>query len=108
VELLVALEPETVVPGHGEVCGPEVLGQCAAYLDFVLETARAAREAGLTPLEAASEVDLGAFADLLDRERIVGNLYRAYADLEDRTDVDLAAALADMITFNGGPLTTHA
>ena len=108
VDLLLALEPETVVPGHGPVCGPEVLQDCAAYLDFVLDTARAAREAGLAPLAAARETGLGAFAHLLDEERIVGNLYRAYADLDGRTDVDLAAALADMITFHGGPLTTHA
>jgi cyclase len=62
----------------------------------------------LTPLETARESDLGPFADLLDSERIVGNLHRAYADLHDRTDLDLAAALSDMITLNGGPLTTHA
>lgn len=108
VQRLIALEPEVVVPGHGDVCGVEVLHDCAAYLDFVLETARSARAAGLTPLEAAREVDLRGFADLLDTERIVGNLHRAYADLEDRSDLDLAAALADMITVNGGPLTTHA
>jgi cyclase len=108
LERLLALDPETVVPGHGDVCGPEVLQQCADYLDFVLDTARAGLAAGLTPLETADQSDLGAFADLLDSERIVGNLHRAYADLQDRTDLDLAAALGDMITLNGGPLTTHA
>ena len=108
VERLLPLEPEIVVPGHGDVCGPEVLQQCADYHDFVLDTARAGLAAGLTPLETSRESDLGAFADLLDSERIVGNLHRAYADLHDRTDLDLAAALSDMITLNGGPLTTHA
>ena len=108
VERLLGLEPAIVVPGHGHVCGPEVLQHCVDYLDFVLDAARAGLTAGLTPLETARESDLGAFADLLDSERIVGNLHRAYADLQDRTDVDLAAALADMITLNGGPLTTHA
>ena len=108
VERLLALEPEIVVPGHGDVCGPEVLQQCADYHDFVLDTARAGLAAGLTPLETSRESDLGAFADLLDSERIVGNLHRAYADLQERTDLDLAAALSDMITLNGGPLTTHA
>lgn len=108
VERLMALEPAVVVPGHGPVCGAEVLEHCAAYLDFVLETARAARATGLAPLEAARATDLGAFADLLDPERIVGNLHRAYADLDERSDVDLPAALADMLTYNGGPLTTHA
>lgn len=108
IERLLELEPEIVVPGHGEVCGPEVLQQCADYLDFVLDVARSGLAAGLTPLEAARESDLGVFADLLDSERIVGNLHRAYADLQGRTDLDLAAALGDMITLNGGPLTTHA
>src|SRR3954449_4916570 len=37
VERLLALEPEIVVPGHGDVCGPEALQQCADYLDFVLD-----------------------------------------------------------------------
>ena len=108
VDRLLALDPEVVVPGHGTVCGPEALEQCAAYLDFVLETAQAARAGGLTPLEAARDTDLGGFADLLDCERIVGNLHRAYADLDGRSDLDAVAALADMIAYNGGPLTTHA
>ena len=108
LERLLVLDPEIVVPGHGQVCGPEVLQQCVDYLDFVLDTARAGMAAGLTPLQTARESDLGGFADLLDSERIVGNLHRAYADLDNRTDLDLAAALADMITLNGGPLTTHA
>ena len=108
LERLLALDPEIVVPGHGQVCGSEVLQQCADYVDFVLDTARAGMAAGLTPLQTARESDLGGFADLLDSERIVGNLHRAYADLDNRADLDLAAALADMITLNGGPLTTHA
>ena len=61
--------------------------------------------AGLSPLEAARETDLGAYAELLDAERIVGNLHRAYAELAgaDRgAPVDVLAAFADMITFNGG------
>ena len=84
LERLLALDPEIVVPGHGQVCGSEVLQQCADYVDFVLDTARAGMAAGLTPLQTARESDLGGFADLLDSERIVGNLHRAYADLDNR------------------------
>jgi hypothetical protein len=39
-------------------------------------TSHVAVEAGIDPLEAARQTDLGAFADLLDAERIVGNLHR--------------------------------
>ncbi|HEX4815685.1 MAG TPA: MBL fold metallo-hydrolase [Nonomuraea sp.] len=100
-----ALGAETVVPGHGEVCGPEVYDRVEGYLRFVQETARRGREAGLSPLETARETDLGEWGGLLDAERIVGNLHRAYAELDGRppgAPIDLAAAVLDMIAYNGG------
>ena len=73
---------------------------------------REGRAAGLTPLEAARATDLGEFKDLLDSERIVGNLHRAYLELdgaERGAPVDLAATLGDMVAYNGGqPLSCHA
>jgi cyclase len=39
----------------------------------------------------------------------VGNLHRAYADLGAADQVDVRAALGDMVTFNGGrPLSCYA
>ena len=106
------LGAQTLVPGHGPVCGPEAIDDVLAYLIFVQDTARGARAVGLTPLEAARATDLGEFKDLLDSERIVGNLHRAYLELDgaDRgAPIDLAKALGDMIAYNGGrPLTCHA
>jgi cyclase len=68
--------------------------------------------AGLTPLEAARETDLGEYAGLLDAERIVGNLHRAYAEVRGGArgaPLDIVAALTDMVAYNGGqPLTCHA
>jgi hypothetical protein len=101
--------------GYGHlhpVCGPEVIDDVLAYLIFVQDTARRAKTAGLSPLEGARTADLGRFKDLLDAERIVGNLYRAYLELdgaERAAPVDLAMALGDMLAYNGGrPLTCHA
>jgi cyclase len=59
------------------------------------------------------ETDLGQYAGLHDRERIVGNLHRAYADLDETQErgakLNVAAALIDMVTYNGGkPLSCHA
>jgi len=100
------------VPGHGPVCGPEVIDDVLAYLRFVQDLAREAKAAGLTPLEAARQADLGGFKDLLDAERVVGNLHRAYLELDQAergAEVDLVRALGDMIAYNGGqPLTCHA
>ncbi|MER7208684.1 MBL fold metallo-hydrolase [Streptosporangium sp. NPDC000239] len=99
----------TIVPGHGDVCGPEVIGRVRGYLRFVMDTAEHGRAAGLSPLETARETDLGEYGALLDPERIVGNLHRAYADLDGAAlggPVDLTTVITDMLAFNGGrPLT---
>ncbi|HYO86196.1 MAG TPA: MBL fold metallo-hydrolase [Dermatophilaceae bacterium] len=106
------LDAETIVPGHGSVCGPEVIDRVQDYLRFVQDVARRGQQAGLTPLEVARETDLGDFAGLLDPERIVGNLHRAYAELDGVPPggtLDLSAAISDMIAFNGGrPLSCYA
>jgi cyclase len=50
----------TIVPGHGPVSGPAVLDEMLGYLRFVLDVARRGMAAGLSPLDAAREADLGA------------------------------------------------
>jgi cyclase len=109
VSALRKLGAQTIVPGHGPVCGPEVIDTVLGYLTFVLDLARAGRAAGVEPLVAARDADLGVYAELTDRERLVGNLHRAYAELDGAprgAAIDFATALADMRTYNGGrPLT---
>jgi cyclase len=99
------LEPEVIVPGHGPPGGIEMVATCGAYLRFVQQSAERAVAAGLTPLEAARELDLGDFGGLLDPERLAGNLHRAYAECHGAQPgeaIDLAAAFGDMIELNGG------
>lgn len=99
----------TIVPGHGAPGDRGLIETVVGYLEFVLATAADGMAAGLPPLETAKQTDLGPYADWLDRERIVGNLHRAYADLDPAREVDILAALADMITYNGGkPLSCYA
>jgi cyclase len=102
----------TIVPGHGPVCGPEVIDDVLGYLHFIQDLARDGKAAGLSPLDAARRADLGAYARLTDAERVVGNLHRAYLELAggDRgAPIDIIAALRDMVAYNGGrPLTCHA
>jgi cyclase len=114
-EVIRPLGARTIVAGHGPVSGPEVIDDALGYLRFVLDTAAAGMTAGLSPLDAARETDLGRYAGWIDPERIVGNLHRAYADLSGDGDgapdrcVDVMAALSDMVIFNGGrPLTCRA
>jgi len=112
LEQLRLLEAEIIVPGHGEVCGPEVIDTVMGYIRFVQDAARLGHAEGIAPLALARQLDLGEYDHLLDAERIVGNLHRAYAELnggEPGTRIDAAAALADMVAYNGGqPLTCRA
>jgi cyclase len=108
--VVAAIPAQTIVPGHGGPCDNTLIATTIGYLEFVLATAADARAAGLTPLDAARDVDLGEYAAWLDRERIVGNLHRAYRDLDGTGDqLDVPAVLLDMIDYNGGrPLTCYA
>jgi cyclase len=106
--VLAPIPARTIVPGHGSPCGGDLIDMVVSYLTFVLETAQDGMSAGLSPLEAARETGLGDYAGWLDRERIVGNLHRAYCDLGG-PEVDIRAALADMVAYNGGrPLACYA
>ena len=100
-----ALAPATIVPGHGPVCGPEVLDEVESYLRFVQEVAGEAAAAGASPLEAARSCDLGPFAPWHDRERLVGNLHRALSEVRgepEATPLDYPAIWMEMVEFNGG------
>ncbi|WP_369371209.1 MBL fold metallo-hydrolase [Promicromonospora sp. Populi] len=108
LEGLRALRPSVVVPGHGDIGGPELIDEVADYLRFVVEAAASARARGLSPLQAARQLDLARFAGLLDPERIVGNLHQAYGEL-DGTPVDPGTVFQEMYEFNGKrPLECHA
>ncbi|MER6484568.1 MULTISPECIES: MBL fold metallo-hydrolase [Streptomyces] len=113
-----ALDPAVVVAGHGVVGGVEVLDATEAYLLWLQELARQGVSAGLTAPEVAREADLGSFAGLLDPERIVPNLYRAFAEERGRTHggaLDMSAVIAEMDTmfeemaaYRGAPPVCHA
>jgi cyclase len=94
------------------VCGPEALDTPGEYLRLLQTIANEAKETGLSPLETARHVDLGAFADLSHPERLAGNLHRAFAECEGARPgdpIDVVTALADMVALNGGrPLSCQA
>jgi cyclase len=105
VERLQALGAETIVPGHGEVCGPDALQDQLDYLRFVQSVASDAVASGTGALEAARATDLGRFAAWHDPERIVGNLHRAMAEengVAPGADIDILTAIGEMITYNNG------
>lgn len=109
-----ALQPEIIVPGHGPVCrGDEiatVLTRLSGYVEFLSEVATAGHAEGRSPKEAAiaAKTHLGPFAAWQEAERLVGNLHRAYSELDGHelgSRIDAIQVFTDMIELNGGPIT---
>lgn len=107
IDRLRALGARTVVPGHGPVGGPELFDVTESYLRWVQRLAADGLRRARTPLAAARAADLGPFATLLDPERLVGNLHRAYVEQQGRpegVDLDVLAIFHEMVDYHGGPL----
>lgn len=109
IRTLTALGAETVVAGHGPVTGPEIFDQTTRYLEWIGRLALDGRALGLTPLGIALEADPGEFADLVDAERVVGNLHRAYAEADGAAPgapLDVLAIFDEMVGYNDGRVPT--
>ncbi len=104
VERLRAFPAERIVPGHGPVGGPELLDATVGYLRWIQQLAAEGLAAGLTVLELARESDLGEYAELVDSERLVGNLVRAYSEARGEAlgvELDVVRAFQLMVEFHG-------
>ncbi|MET9677260.1 MBL fold metallo-hydrolase [Streptomyces sp. NPDC006482] len=111
LERLRALDPVTVVGGHGPLAGPDALDATEEYLRWLGKVAAEGAASGLTALETARTCDLGAFAGLLDAERLVGNLHRARQELDDAelaAPLDVVGVFGEMVAYHGGLPACHA
>jgi glyoxylase-like metal-dependent hydrolase (beta-lactamase superfamily II) len=105
------LGARVLVPGHGPLASPEALDGPLDYAEWLTTLARDGFAAGREPLEVARRADLGRFATWSERERLVGNLARAYSELRGEpwaSRLDLPTVARDMVEFNGGPLRCRA
>jgi cyclase len=71
----------TVVPGHGPVTTLETVAHLKGYFEHLTAEARACHDAGMSPLEAAQDVDLGPYRDLREPERLVANIAALYREM---------------------------
>lgn len=102
LEVLAALDCETVVPGHGPLATSADLLAMRDYLGYVFDESRRHFEAGRTPLEAAQRIDLGPFAGWNEPERLAFNVHRAYRELRGGAwdeSLDLGAVWSDMVAL---------
>jgi glyoxylase-like metal-dependent hydrolase (beta-lactamase superfamily II) len=110
LDLLLELDPEVIVPGHGPLCGIEGASEMRAYLEYVLDESRACFEAGLTSLEAAKRIDFGPYGEWRAPARFFMNVERAYREFQNEppdADWDTSAtfdAVYEVATARGIPV----
>ncbi|MCW2623329.1 MAG: 2-hydroxyhepta-2,4-diene,7-dioate isomerase [Mycobacterium sp.] len=81
-DTMIALDAPTVIPGHGPITDPDGIRALRGYLVHVSEQADAAYQKGLSFQEAVDDIDLAEYADWLDPERVVTNVYTRYRELD--------------------------
>jgi len=93
-DTMLALDAQTVVPGHGPITDADGIRAVRGYLEHVTEQTDEAHRRGLSFEEAAFGIDLGPYADWLDAERVVVNVYQRYRELgAEMPDVPVTALL---------------
>ena len=83
LDLIIWLDPDVIVPGHGPVCGIEGAMEMKAYLEYVREESRRYFDRGLTAIDASQRIDLGPYAHWRCPARLCTNVERAYREFRN-------------------------
>jgi len=83
LDLIIALDPEVIVPGHGPLCGLEGAMEMKAYLEHVRAESRRFFDQGVSALEASARIDLGPYGTWRAPARIYLNVERAYREFRN-------------------------
>jgi glyoxylase-like metal-dependent hydrolase (beta-lactamase superfamily II) len=105
-ERILELDARILVPGHGPVTDNSGVRDVQRYLRFVYEQAGQRFEAGMDAEAAAEDIDLSAFRDWGDPERIVINVATVYRELDPTLPPvgppELFARMGRWISRHGG------
>jgi cyclase len=83
---ILAMDVETIVPGHGPPASPAAVRELKAYFEYLYEQARERHAAGMSALQAARSIGLDSWARWGNRERLVVNIASIYAELDGDTE----------------------
>ena len=85
LDLLIELDPEVIVPGHGPICGIEGVREMKAYLQYVLDESRKCFDAGIPSMEAAKRIEFGPYSEWAAPARLYMNVERAYREFRNES-----------------------
>ncbi len=96
-DLILSLDVETIVPGHGPITDKAGVAEVKGYLEYVFAETRKRYEAGMPAFEAAKDISLEPYAAWSDGERIAVTVASIYRELSgDTTAPDTAGLLRQM------------
>jgi hypothetical protein len=83
LDLIVELNPEFIVPGHGPLCGMEGVADMKSYLQYLSGESKNCFDAGLSSLDAAKKIEFGPYGDWRAPARLYMNVERAYREFRN-------------------------
>jgi glyoxylase-like metal-dependent hydrolase (beta-lactamase superfamily II) len=83
IDLLLDLNPEVIVAGHGPLCGVEGATEMKAYLQYVRDESKKYFDAELTSLDAAKRIEFGPYGEWRAPARLYMNVERAYREFRN-------------------------
>jgi len=96
-DLILGMEAETIVPGHGPITNKEGVKAVKGYWEYLLTEVRKRYEAGMSVDEAAEDIPMGHYSHLTEAERIVVNVATLYKEFRgDSTPVNVLELLNNM------------
>lgn len=90
---IIAMDVETVVPGHGPITDKKGVAAMRDYLIYTEKEARKRYDAGLSAFDAACDIDMSDYDNWGDGERVVINVATLYKEFAGDTSPNDAAAL---------------
>lgn len=95
-DIILGLDVETIVPGHGPVTDKHGVSEVKSYFEYIYQEARQHYEAGMPSLDAARDIPLGHFANWTDSERMAVNVSSIYRELSGAPRPDTLTFFAQM------------
>jgi glyoxylase-like metal-dependent hydrolase (beta-lactamase superfamily II) len=100
-ERVLELDASVIVPGHGPLATPSAVADLRLYFQHLTAEARLCYDAGMTPLDAARDIDLGPYAGWGEPERVVANVRALYRDFGDESPADVVTVMGEMAALAG-------
>ncbi len=93
---ILELDAAIVVPGHGPLTAPGAVSDLKGYFEYLTVEAKSRYEGGMSPFDAALDIDMTAFSGWGESERLVVNINALYRDFGADLPSDFVTLFGDM------------